>query len=650
MHGSEACEEGPISEASYSRRPSANEHSSPKATVEDGSRAEPVVDERGSREATAEDGSRAEPIADERGGPEATAKGDEEEEPITDDNSADDSNFDPSQAKDSNAREHETSESSDQSADESSSHSPPSKRQKVACQYCDKEFLGSNMNRHLRAKHKSVSGIPSPKKNPRFTCRFCGENRDFYKKRTHYQIKHTKEWNEDYDSVSSTKTDTRPGNISDDLSDAETAIQPSAISKRKRVVRNSPRSSAFSRSSQHLGQRDSRGPKGMLDYRTVFMERQYDARDVIITMLEKYEGKAYSQSEASSFASISLPLLIQEINYGRVERPHVFADIERKLGTEGVGCGVSFLLLTRAEASKVLQSGLVKKPILVPAEFSDDASRPLSLETYIAQVKKMPDVYVHDLKEDLGDLFDADGDMDPYDCQYSTIAGSKAAKRVLEEDGMVLLLNLACQRRNPFPPFVADVADYDLLGPVHLPTHADIKGTKEKTPNVSFQMLGSEGAHTLPSTCPNGVISTFRVEEGECVFSVWPAISVQDYEKIADTTELNRGHFIIHLQPGDVLMLPSGTFYSTVFTKPTLITGNYYWHPQDLTRMIQLAWVERKRKYLPDEGRSGELAKEIQRVGKMWANNTPGWAWPSGDDERKIWTDTLLVRLAVGGL
>jgi len=503
------------------------------------------------------------------------------------------------------------------------------KNASIECVYCNKFYSKNNMARHIQRKHPHVARIRTQATNPRFRCRFCHQIRSLYKKQTHYKNKHRDVWNE-RDGVSSTRT----SDEEIDSDESEAAIRPRVGFKRvrRRGKAESGKLGDKGASMDHIAM-----------YRNGLVDRQHNARCEALSMLKAYKGKAYSRRQTSSFLVESIPVNVSDLKDCHVERPHLFREVENALTDWEANDTVHFLLLTRPEARKVLQSGPLRVPIVVPAQFAEDASAPLSIKVYAKKIAKWEEVQVHDLKRDRNDELASEDEPNKLIQWKTTLTGAEAVRRLHDEDGMVMFDNLPVERRFPIPPFIVDVPDYQLLGPVCLPLNSAMGGLSGEAPNVSFQVLGSKGAHGTPGFSPNGVVSSFRVEEGRCLWIVWPMMAIEDYDAVQDTGSIPSGQFLVYLEPGDVLVLPAGTFHTVIFLTPTLMTGNFYWHPKDLSRMIQLAWLERKHGWITDEGRSGNLSMEIRRVGEMWADDAPGWAWSSDVDDWEIWTNTLNV-------
>lgn len=280
-------------------------------------------------------------------------------------------------------------------------------------------------------------------------------------------------------------------------------------------------------------------------------------------------------------------------------------------------CRGKFVICSSQQATRILAKGPPQLPILIPSELNGDANRRIGIEEYLKVIEAGGEVDVHDFH------LKARGFLP------RRLMASTAIRRFRDPDrGPINLLNQAGYKKNPIPSCISSLSDYDLLttidglnGKKTTRLHCDLRES------TSFQLLAKQGAVHLPHIDRHGVITTVFVEDGEKLWLCWPGLTIKDLEMVGHPKRYPPGQIALYLEPGALLIQPSGCLHAPYSITNVFITGTMHLHSGSITTSLECTLMELKNVAISNEDFSQEYIVLMERVLGLWKERKGPWNW-----------------------
>lgn len=285
----------------------------------------------------------------------------------------------------------------------------------------------------------------------------------------------------------------------------------------------------------------------------------------------------------------------------------------------------SVVVATLDEARHVLErEDPLRRPIVVPNGY---VCR-LTMDTFLTDLASRPSV---DVQEQDMDLLLTHGQPRPY-------AGRDAVRMFRSGTRYLNLLNLECIVDNPTPPPLENLWDYSLLARVKDDYTAGKKeavSIRDLTNCASFQICATAGCWSEMHHDSYGKVTTIHGEVGEKAWLTWPRFNEEELR--VWTQAPNAGYayhpdlkpMMLHLQAGDLLIMPSNTPHAPYTVTDCLMTGTQHFHSASMHVHIQAANLERKYPNITNENEAYEASTKFRLIRKLMLDQHAGYTWPS---------------------
>ncbi|MCJ1482959.1 hypothetical protein MMC06_003125 [Schaereria dolodes] len=472
------------------------------------------------------------------------------------------------------------------------------------CGLCDKTITTANWSRHRAQRH----GLPAAEPHTRGEQDHCGECGPIGRnqRRRHFKNKH--------------------------------GGMPPPGSRLRDTIVQGPVSGAVSAASTG---NDSIGAKDHSDSSVVGLE----ASDAGTSLVGRYDGAVKPAKERvcdqiraqlaeippdnNCRLSFELRKYQQEVErsiYGRTIGFGEYMDTVLGLPADHPGLQRLVVVCTMHDASKILTSGCLRIPLVVPSPGT--GSPTVEINEYLDYLASKSTVDVH--------VFNKQVDPDGRYFRAESLPAAAAVALFRDIDaGPVNFLNLDIYKPNEIPPCFIGVKALDILrtssetnesGKPLLRQPSDLSSCR------SFQICGKKSVFSLPHRDHHGVVTTAFVEEGEKLWLSWPYVPPRALDQWTTTDDVapEPAPFPVYLTQGDLLIQPAGQIHAPYSMTDVLMTGTMHWDSRDMVQVLEKSIYEVSHPAVTNEDPAKEFDSKLAHIGTLWKQ---GKLYPWGTDE-----------------
>lgn len=288
----------------------------------------------------------------------------------------------------------------------------------------------------------------------------------------------------------------------------------------------------------------------------------------------------------------------------------------------------SVVVATLDEARRVMaRKDPLQRPIVVPGAYGCR----LTMDAFLADLSSRTSV---DVQEQDVDLRLTNGQPRPF-------SGRDAVSMLKSGDRYLNLLNLECIVDNATPPPLENHRDYTLLTRVtddYTAGKKAVVSSRDLTNCASFQICATAGCWSEMHHDSYGKVTTIHGEVGEKAWLTWPRFRGDEMRAWIHAPNAGYAYhpdlrpMMLHLQAGDLLIMPSNTPHAPYTITDCLMTGTQHFHSASVHIHLQAANLERQYPNLTNEDGAHEAATKFRLIGQLMAHPDVGYTWPSTED------------------